>query len=91
MKTEMVAHGLLRWHVRVYGMDSTLGAATLQAKAHAVRLFSRLRHDIDRAEKCALFCSAVECVFFALLCRSPVNICACNILTAYNPWILLRG
>ena len=36
-------------------MDSTLGAVTLQAKPHAVRLFSLLRHDIDRAEKCGKF------------------------------------
>ena len=36
-------------------MDSTLGAATLQAKAHAVRLISLLRHDIDRAEECGRF------------------------------------
>ena len=48
-------------------MDSTLGEATLQAKAHAERLLSGLRHDIDRAEKCALFCSAVEGVMFSSL------------------------
>ena len=48
-------------------MDSTLGAVTLLAKAHAVRLFSLLRHDIDRAEKCGDFCSAVECVMFSSL------------------------
>ena len=38
-------------------MDSTLGAVALLAKVHAVRLFSLLRHDIDRAEKCGDFCS----------------------------------
>ena len=46
-------------------MGSTLGAATLQAKAHAVRLFSLLRHDIDCTEKRGTFCYAVECVMFS--------------------------
>lgn len=45
-------------------MDSTLGVATLQAKAHAERLLLRLRHDIDQAEYRALFCSAVEGAMF---------------------------
>ena len=48
-------------------MDSTLGAATLQAKAHAERLLSRLRHDIDQAEYRALFCSAGEGVMYSSL------------------------
>lgn len=38
-------------------MDSTLGAATLQAKPHAVRLFSHLRHATRRAEVCGMFFS----------------------------------
>ena len=87
MKSEIVTRGVLRWHVRVYGMDSTLGAATLQAKAHAVRLFSRLRHDIDRAEKRALFCSAVECVMFRSLPYANLRGEAVAFGAVSHPWV----
>ena len=68
-------------------MDSTLGAATLQAKAHAVRLFSRLRHDIDRAEKRALFCSAVECVMFRSLPYANLRGEAVAFWAVSHPWV----
>ena len=48
-------------------MDSTLGAATLQAKPHAVRSFPLLRHDIDRAEFCGTFFSFLGYVMFGSL------------------------
>ena len=68
-------------------MDSTLGAATLQAKAHAVRLISLLRHVIDRAEKCAHFCSAVEGAMFDRLPYAKLRGEAVVFWAVSHPWV----
>ena len=87
MKSEIVTRGVLRWHVRVYGMDSTLGAATLQAKAHAVRLFSLLWHDIDRAEFCARFCSFLDYVMFGSLPYAKLRGEVVFFWAVSHPWV----
>ena len=72
---------------RMQHMDSTLGVATLQAKAHAERLLSRLRHDIDQAEKRALFCYAVEGVMFSRLPYAKLTGEAVVFWAVSHPWV----
>ena len=68
-------------------MDSTLGAATLLAKPHAVRLLSLLWHDIDRAEKCGTFCSAAEGAMFRSLPYAKLSGEVVVFWAESHPWV----